>query len=328
MRRYSTNRFGTKRPLAAAALLAVACSGPAPDPRGLAFDDPTEFSAPALLRPATGGVYGLPARPSPSPAPMAEAAEVRVTRNLIAEVADVRVAVGRKARGAVRHSLIGAFEADNDALRCRRLDASDREAAHMLADGRADLSLIGGALADIDLRGGARAVQVGVELYALSVCAGSDVRSLSSLQIRQIFTGQVTDWRQLGFRAGAIKALVPADKRAREHAATLLIPGDKFAENCERVSSEATLVDIMQIERGAIGLLPLPRGGRERALQTVAVDWTAPSVDAFGHGTYPYGVPLQLVTYGPQDVHARRFLDFARSPEGRTHLGRNLTLTP
>ena len=78
MRRYSTNRFGTKWPLAAAALLAVACSGPAPDPRELAFDEPPKLAATALLRPATGSVYGLPARPTPSPAPMAEVAEVHV----------------------------------------------------------------------------------------------------------------------------------------------------------------------------------------------------------------------------------------------------------
>ena len=295
----------------------------------MALEEPTEAAAPAPLRPATGGIHSRSTLTPAAPAPMAERQVGRpVGRDLVAEVADVRIAVGRRARGAIRQTLTGAFEADSQALRCSRLDASDRDAANMIADGRADLSLIGGALADIDLRGGARAVQIGVELYALSVRTGSEVRSLSTLQIRQIFTGQVTDWQQLGFRAGPIKALVPADKRSREQAATLLIPGDKFAETCVRVGGEHELVELLRRDRDAIGLLPLPREGREPELQAVAVDWTSPSVAAFGYGTYPYGVPLQLVTYGAQDRHARRFLDFARSTEGREHLGRYLTLTP
>ena len=63
---------------------------------------------------------------------------------------------------------------------------------------------------------------------------------------------------------------------------------------------------------------------REQGLKLIQIDWTPPTPEAFGYGTYPYGVPLQLVTSGHPDRRALGFLDFAESQQGRSLLARTL----
>jgi hypothetical protein len=62
----------------------------------------------------------------------------------------------------------------------------------------------------------------------------------------------------------------------------------------------------------------------ERGLKLLQIDWTAPSFDAFHYGTYPYALPLQLVTSGTPTGEALRFLEFGKSDSGRELLGRAL----
>ena len=78
----------------------------------------------------------------------------------------------------------------------------------------------------------------------------------------------------------------------------------------------------------AIGIVRVTAEPREQGQKLIQIDWTPPTPEAFGFGTYPYGVPLQLVTSGQPNESARRFLDFVRSAEGRQLLGRNLTFVP
>ena len=145
--------------------------------------------------------------------------------------------------------------------------------------------------------------------------------------MRRILTGEVDNWQQLGFADEAIVAVVPSDPDLAERAARALIPGDSYASTCIKVKGEQHVADQLMQHPGAIGIVRVdarPRASSQRLLQ---IDWTDPSPEAFGYGTYPYGIPLQLVTSGQPRDHAALFLEFAQSPEGRELLGRSLCFT-
>lgn len=205
---------------------------------------------------------------------------------------------------------------------------SDRDAVELMQLGNADFAVIGGNLSPRDQRAGLRATRLGIELFALAVAPDSPLRCLTSHQVRQIFTGQVQRWSQLGLDGGPIVAVVPSERSLAERAAKALIPGDPFTSTCLGVASERHVADQLLREPGAIGIVSVTGQPRVDGLRLLQIDWVAPSADAFAYGTYPFGLPITLVTSGPPSGIAAEFLAFASSDEGRGLLARTMLPAP
>jgi hypothetical protein len=262
--------------------------------------------------------------PSAMPAPALE------TRTAPAPV-DLRAAaivVGRSVAHTFDGPFARAFGAHLGGVGCAPVPASDRDAIELMQLGRADFAVVGGNLSQRDQQSGLRGTRLGVELFALSVAPQSAVRSLTHAQVRQIFTGQVTTWAQLGQPGGAIVPLVPSDKGLAERAARVLIPGDAFASTCLGIATEQHVADQLLREPGAIGIVRVTGEPRVDGQRLISIDWSPPTIEAFQYATYPYGIPVTLVTSGQTTGVARDFLDFARSADGRERLSRSLLPTP
>ena len=295
-----------------------------PDPRLLAKMTPPPVIEPIehRIEPAVGDLAGYSRVDLPA-APMLESAPA--DRVLRPQTKELRVVIGNNATPSFDRKLHSAYEATLTNETVSTMVTSDREAVEYLMVGRARFGLIGGSLSPREIRAGLRQTQVGVELFAVSVSPLSSVRSLSGSQVRQIFTGQVTDWQQLGFAAEPIVPIVPSERLLAERAERMLMPGDSFASTCVRVSSERHVADQILQNRGAIGIVRVTAEPREPGQKLLQIDWTPPTPEAFGYGTYPYGIPLQLITSGRHDEHAMNFVRFAASAEGRAMLSRTLT---
>jgi phosphate transport system substrate-binding protein len=293
-----------------------------PDPRLLEKSNPPPVVELAVttIEPATGHLYGYASAP---PAPMAESAEA--SRSLQPRIEELMVAVGRNAQASFDKKMRGAFESTLTNQTLQHIQSSDPEVIELLISGRADFGLMGGSLSQREIQTGLRQTQIGVELFALSISPLSSVRSLSHSQVRQIFTGQVTDWQELGFDKGAIVPVVPSDRTMAQRAEHTLIPGDSFASTCLRVDSERDVADKIQQHAGAIGIVRITARTNEQDQKLIQIDWTRPTPEAFGYGTYPFGIPLQIVTSGVPGRRAQDFLSFAESELGRSLFARTLT---
>lgn len=322
----ATHKLGRRRALAATALLLGACgTGGDIDPRMLAVRSEMPPPQPApLLVPATGHVHVATARPPAAPAAETGAQLERVERPTLDTE---RVVLGHNAAASVDPRLQRAFAASRDDVRTEFVVCTDREVVELLMVGRAEFGLIGGDLSTREVQAGLRQTQIGVELFALTVSPDSSVRSLTNSQVRDIFTGKVTDWQQLGMGSGAIVPVVPSDPDVAERASRALMPGDAFASTCVKARNERYVVDQLLQHKGAIGIVRINEQPRETGQRLIQIDWTSPTREAYGYGTYPYGVPLHLVTSGQPDASARAFLEFARSEQGQQMLGQSLVLT-
>jgi len=313
-----------RRGLASSFLLvaAAACTGGSdPNPRevrmrlesrGLLRQERSE-SAPAMV--ASMGVF---------PAPALETGP-RQERQHEAQRAPAIVAVGRNAAHCVGTAMEQAFAAACPDLTGSFVACRDRDGVELLMTGRVDLALIGGRLSVREQQAGMRQTQLGVELFALAVAADFPVHSLTRVQVRQIFTGEITDWQQIGYDRGPIVPVVPADQELADRAAQALILGDNFTAAAIRVAGERHVADQILRNRGAIGVVRVT-AAMEAGQKLLQIDWTAPTAEAFAYGTYPYGVPLQLVTGSQPTTAAQHFLQFMRSESGRELLGRTLLL--
>lgn len=298
---------------------AVGMPSEAPDPRVHAASvapsaSPTaDWPVPvvALVRPET-----------PAAAPAAETAP----RSAVTARRPTAVLVGRDAQPCIDRTVQHAFVAAAPGLMPEFTPCTDREVIDHLLVGRASFGLIGGSLSSREVHAGLRQVRLGVELFAVAVSQELSVRSLTRTQVRQIFTGQITHWQQLGFDGGPIVAVAPSDRALAERAARTLIPGDDFAAGCLRAPDERQFVDLLQQHRGAIGIVRVSSAPRDAGIKLLQIDWSPPTMEAYGYGTYPYGVPLHLVTTGQPAGAAKEFAAFVGSADGRELLARSLLL--
>lgn len=254
------------------------------------------------------------------PAPIMEArgaVEARSLRHVV-------IAIGQNAGHAVDRDVRQAFAAGHPDIVSQTTDLTDRDVIDTLMVARASFGIIGGQLSNRDQHAGLRQTPIGIELFALAVAPESPVRSLTQAQVRQILTGQVSEWRQLGIAGGTIVPVVPADAALAERASRVMIPGDTFTTSATRVGSIRHVADQTLQNPGAIGVVRITDAPLQDGLKLVQIDWTTPSFESACWGTYPYAMACQMVTSGAPSEDALDFLEFAAGEAGRALLGRSL----
>lgn len=322
MRNELTSALG--RLLAAACFVAApACTGDSdPDPRAIARSvEPPRWPTQPDDRPRLVVAGSMHAADAPA-APIAEV----LPRAAQPEPRRTAMLVGHGAAPAIDGAVVKAFAGTRDDFPGETIAGTDRDAVEWMSVGRGAFAVIGGQLAPGDLQAGLQPTRLGVELFALCVPPASTLRSLTHQQVRQILTGQVQTWAQLGVRGGDIAVVVPSEPGLAERAARALIPGDDFATGCRRVASERHVVDQLLQSPDAIGIVRVTEMPPEAGQKLLQIDWCPPTLEAFGYGTYPFGIPVTLVTTGAPRGIAQDFVAFTRSEPGRALLGRTLAL--
>ena len=156
-------------------------------------------------------------------------------------------------------------------------------------------------------------------IYAVRVIVheSNPVKSLTAAQVRDLFSGRITNWKQvggpdmpvhvfvLGTNTGARAGFQEVAMDGRNYARTALALPD-YGEIAHRVSTQASGL-------GYTALGPLP----ERVV-AVSVNGVAPATATIRDGTYPFARPLWLCTLrGRESAASRLFLDFVSGSAAR-----------
>lgn len=150
---------------------------------------------------------------------------------------------------------------------------------------------------------------IALDVLTVVVHADNPVKGLSLAQLRDLFSGAVTDWRQVGGRPGPVHLVTrEAGSGSREAFRTLVGPISPHA--IVQNSSGAIRVAVMD-DPYAIGYVSLGVA-RMGALKALTIDGRAP-----GTAGYRLTRPLSLVTRGRPEGEAATFIRFARSPKGQ-----------
>ncbi len=175
--------------------------------------------------------------------------------------------------------------------------------------GVASLGAISRRLAPEETRLGLVEHIIAYDVLTVVVHPDNPVRGLTREQLRRLFSGEITDWAQLGGRPGEIHVVTrEAGSGSREAFRQLVGPVSPRAIVLD--SSGAIRLAVRE-DPQAIGYVNLgtARGGRLKALP---IDGREP-----GAGGYPLVRPLSLVTAGRPGEAAERFLRFVWSPAGQ-----------
>ena len=145
------------------------------------------------------------------------------------------------------------------------------------------------------------------------------VTSLSKEQVKQIYTGSITNWKDVGgpdMEIFAIGRRVGSGTRDTFHEVIL---GSKEAETPGVLMEAWESSEVKTAIRGgdnAIGYMGysyILRGDTN----VIALDGVLPTIETIKNGTYPLARKLYFYTYGDPRPGARAFMDFVLSPQGQ-----------
>ncbi len=202
----------------------------------------------------------------------------------------------------------------------------------MVLAGEADLGGAGRELTEEEKAKGLVGVTIGYDALALWVNAENPVKNLTRQQAKDILTGRIRNWKELGGHDEAISLFVES-LEDRKAGITLVW---ETLMNRQPLSPEGvTIIEFSRdgmlaasrtpgaLSPGSLGMATsLSQRVMER-LRPLRLDGVAPTADTVQKRSYPVCRPLVLATNGPAQGNAKRFIDFMLSPEGQAIVARS-----
>lgn len=194
--------------------------------------------------------------------------------------------------------------------------------------GACDIGLSSRELKDSEIQKGAKEHLAALDGIALVVHAGNPITELSMEQLADIFTGKITNWRDLG---GSDAPIAPYGREAGSGTRSAFEELTGTAGRCtyrNEYGSTGDVIGNVSANPNAIGYVSLAsvRGG----VTVVTVDGAACTEETVQDGTYPIRRPFLLVTSqdAPLSEAAQAFLEYALSPEVADYIARAGAIAP
>jgi phosphate transport system substrate-binding protein len=152
---------------------------------------------------------------------------------------------------------------------------------------------------------------------AVIVSPENRVGALSMQQLRDVFSGKIVNWRQVGGEDRPIQ-LVNRDEASgtREAFQKLVMKGAKFDPAATVLPGTGQVRDVVARAPGAIGYISLgfvkPRFTNVR-VKSLTVQGVQPSEKTVADKTYPIGRVLHFFTKGQPTGLTKQFVDFVLS---------------
>jgi len=173
---------------------------------------------------------------------------------------------------------------------------------------------------------------VAKEAIAVNVHESNPVTNLSTEQLREIYQGRITNWKQVGGKDApmSVYGYIMCGNReeparqyivgARDYKQGIMtIDNGKLAKHVIRVKPGEKIAKSVAADPNGIGfeaMIYLPVSG----VKAIKLDGIYPSQDALRNATYPAIRHLYVVTKGYPAGRTKEYIEFLRSPEGQSLL--------
>ena len=207
------------------------------------------------------------------------------------------------------------FMADNSGVTVTYDPTGSGAGIEAASNGSADIGLASRALKDEEKAGGLTETIVALDGIAVIVNADSKVENLTVEQIGKIFTGEITDWSEVGGDAGTISCIGrEAGSGTRDGFES--ITGTKDACKLDQeLTSTGGVIEAVAGNPNAIGYASLSAVEGKDTIKAVTVGGVACTEATVLDGSYAIQRPFVLVTKTDATLSpaAQAFFDYATS---------------
>ena len=146
---------------------------------------------------------------------------------------------------------------------------------------------------------------------------GESVTSLTKDQLIDIFTGEITNWSEVGGPDEEIILISrPQTSGTRALFKEYALDGnEELSGGSLETDDSGTLLQSVADNEGAIGYVALPYLLENDTVSTVAIDGVEPTMENTYNGTYPVWGYEHMYTKGEPNEVVQAFLDFMMSEE-------------
>jgi phosphate transport system substrate-binding protein len=191
-----------------------------------------------------------------------------------------------------------------------------------VGEGTADIGMASRELKDAEKESYPDLVQyvVAKDGIALIINTENTVESLTVEQLRQIYTGEITNWNEVGGSDEEI-VVVGRDSASGTRASfeDLVMDDQEFVATMLEKNSNGAVQQTIAGTPGAIGYVGL--GYVDETVKGVKIDvdgtLVEPTVENVIAGTYPISRELNMFTNGEATGLAAAYIDYILSPEGQ-----------
>lgn len=153
----------------------------------------------------------------------------------------------------------------------------------------------------------------GVDMIAVIVNEANGVKKLTKEQVAGIFTGTVTDWSEVGGKAGKINVYTRNTSSGTYKTFQKLAMGNKdYGKNSQKMAGNEQIAQEVAKDTNGIGYVGLAYSGKEGVV-SVAVDGVLPAPESAGD--YALSRNLYYYTVGQPTGEVAKFITWATTGE-------------
>ncbi|ABR55859.1 phosphate binding protein [Methanococcus aeolicus Nankai-3] len=157
---------------------------------------------------------------------------------------------------------------------------------------------------------------VGLDGVAIVVNPANPVKSITKEQIKKIYAGEITNWKELGGNDAQINVYTRDEESGtREVFFEKALDKSKIFERATVVTSNGNMKSAVKGDENAIGYLSI--GYIDNNVKGLEFEGALPTEENVKNGKYKVSRNLNMITNGEPKGLAKEYLDFVLSPEGQ-----------
>lgn len=157
---------------------------------------------------------------------------------------------------------------------------------------------------------------IGKEGIVVVVNLNNQVNNLSKTQLKDIFSGNITNWKELGGPDAKINLVMREDGSGTRNAFEALVMNNTQVKSdaIVQTSTESIKVAVKQ-DPYAIGYISLAHMTPD--VKALLIDGVAPSIATIQDGSYNLQRPFLFLTNGTPEGQVKEFIEWCLGPEGQ-----------
>lgn len=218
-------------------------------------------------------------------------------------------------------ALAKAFQVNNSGAQVYVQGGGSSAGVAAVGTGTADIGMSSANLSQSQLSQypNLKVVPIAVDGIAIIVNPQNTVNNLTPSQTRDIFTGNITNWNQVGGSNAKINVVNREEgSGTRDGIQKIVLKGGNFGSGGITQSSTGAIRSYVAGDPNAIGYISFAEV--DNSVKALGINGVVPTYDSIANGTYPIQRDLLFVTNGAPSGNAKAFIDFTLSPAGQAIL--------
>ena len=212
--------------------------------------------------------------------------------------------------------LASAFHRSNPSVTLTVAGGGSGVGMNDVAAGRVNIGMSSSVLTAAQLQKGLVPTAIARDALTIIVNPGNPVTKLTSSQVKGIYTGKITNWRQVG---GPSQPILPAGRDGAsgtfDYFSKSILLSARQAANVKTYNSNGLVRNFVQSNKWAVGYVGMAY--INSTVKPLVLDGTAPTRANALAGTYRYVRKLFFVTKGRAAGLSATFINYTLSAAGQ-----------